>query len=84
MRLWQFQQRHSLTGAGDWHSTRRARLQIYVKRAANCRRAPQRSRKLRAFGLGAARHFAEHFAGASGAKLAHLGLNALAAGRYPR
>ena len=37
-------------------------MQLYEKRAANCRRTPQRSRKLHAFGLGAARHFAQHFA----------------------
>ena len=50
----------------------------------HCRRAPQRSRKLCAFGLGAACHCAEHFAGAGGSKLAHLGLNARAVRRYPR
>jgi hypothetical protein len=32
---------------------------------------------------GPTRHFAEHFAGAGGAKLAHLGVNALVR-RYPR
>jgi hypothetical protein len=33
---------------------------------------------VRAFSLGVARQFAEHFAGDGGSKLAHLGLNALA------
>jgi hypothetical protein len=45
---------------------------IFSKRATNCRHAPQGARKLHAFGLGT-RHFAEHFASAGGAKLAHLG-----------
>src|SRR6202035_2121001 len=54
------------------------------KARGHCRRAPQRSRKLCAFGLGAACDFAEHFAGAGGSKLAHLGLNARAVRRYPR
>jgi hypothetical protein len=40
--------------------------------------------KLRAVGLRAARHFAEHFFASGLGELAHLGVNALAVRRYPR
>jgi hypothetical protein len=40
--------------------------------------------KLRAVGLGAARHFAEHFFASGLGELAHVGLNALAVRGYPR
>jgi hypothetical protein len=40
--------------------------------------------KLRAVGLRSARHFAEHLFASSLGELAHLGVNALAVGGYPR
>src|SRR5271166_6065508 len=40
--------------------------------------------KLRAVGLGSARHFAEHLLASGLGQLAHLSVNALAVGGYPR
>jgi hypothetical protein len=42
---------------------------------------PEQAAKLRAFGLGTARHFAEHLFASGPGELAHLRLDALAIGR---